>query len=72
MMGFVTAMFNGVKKKISHCRTLFHALEYCTIASRLGKPTDANFEILFHALTRDRILVLFPVRSPMGAARRAP
>lgn len=37
---------------------------------------DANFEILFHALTRNRILVLFPVRSlwvrPGGLPRQDP
>jgi hypothetical protein len=65
MMGVVTAIFNGVKKKISCCRILFHVLEHCLIVSGSGKPTDSNFETLFHALTRDRILVLFPVRSPM-------
>lgn len=35
------------------------------MSSGSDKPTGANFETLFHRLTRDRILVLFPVRSPM-------
>lgn len=65
MMGFVTAMFNGVKKKISYYGILFRALEHCVIAGGSGKPMDASFETLFHKLTRDRILVLFSVRSPM-------
>lgn len=64
MMGFVTAMFNGVKKKISCCGISFHVLEHAVKASGPGRPTGANLETLFHGLTRDRILVLFPVRSP--------